>query len=239
MTAPGIAGPGATRLAVGDEVFGRTATGAYATHAPADADKLVHRPPTLGRAAAALTTGTETALRCSSHLALEPGETLLCHAAAGGVGTPALPLAAARGTRVLGTASEHNHASVRQLGAEPVRRREGLVERARERAPHGVDAAIDAARRGGALEASIALTGGTERVVSLVSGCGAEQHGVHFSGGGDWSFAEPLAEATALDQSGAGLRMPVHRMYPLAEAAEAMRESERGRVRGKVVLVVG
>ncbi|UNS98508.1 NADP-dependent oxidoreductase [Streptomyces tubbatahanensis] len=234
-------GPDVGGLGVGDEVFGRTSTGSYAAHALAEARNLVRRPHALGWAeAAVIPTAAETALRCFAYLGLERGETLLFHAAAGGVGTLALQLAAARGIRVIGTASEHNHAYVRQLGGEPVSYGEGLTERVRRLSPRGVDAAIDGAGRGGSVEASLALTGGSARVVTIVHPDEAARSGVHFSGGGgDWDFAGALAEASALHAAGFGLRLPVHRMYPLADAAAAMAESESGHVRGKVVLVVG
>ena len=57
------------------------------------------------------------------------GETLLIHAAAGGVGTFAVQLAVARGARVIGTASEANFEYLRSIGAEPVSYGEGLRER--------------------------------------------------------------------------------------------------------------
>jgi NADPH:quinone reductase-like Zn-dependent oxidoreductase len=227
-------------LAVGDEVFGWTLTGSYAGHALAEAGNLAQRPHQLGWAeAAALPSAAETALRCIRELGLERGETLLVHAAAGGVGTLAVQLAAACGIRVIGTASERNHAYLRELGAVPVAYGDGLAVRVRALAPQGVDAALDGVGHGGAIESSIELTGGTERVVTIAHP-DAARHGVRFSPGEESvsDFAGAMAEATALYAAG-GLRVPVHRLYPLTEAAEAMRESERGHVRGKLVLVVG
>lgn len=49
----------------------------------------------------------------------------------------------ARGSRVIGTAGEHNHGVLRSLGAEPVTYGEGFAERVRASAPEGVDAALD------------------------------------------------------------------------------------------------
>ncbi|MFI8854554.1 NADP-dependent oxidoreductase [Streptomyces sp. NPDC053499] len=232
-------GPEVDELAVGDEVFGWTTTGSYAGHALAEAGRVARRPYRLGWAeAAAVPTAAETALRCFRLLDLKPGETLLVHAAAGGVGTLALQFAAARGIRVIGTASERNHAYVRELGAVPVAYGEGLAERVRAVAPQGVDAALDGAGRGGAIEASIELTGGTERVVNMTHPAEAARHGVLFADGDASSDAAgALAAASSLHVAD-GLRLPVHRLYPLAEAAEAMRESEAGHVRGKLVLVV-
>ena len=233
-------GPEVHELAVGDEVFGSTRTGGYATHALARARELAHRPPTLGWAeAAAIPAAAETTVRCLHQLGLRKGETLLLHAAAGGVGTLAVQFAVARGIRVIGTASESNHTYLRALGALPVSYGDGLAARVGALAPDGVDAALDGAGKGGALDISVALTGGTERVVTIADGAGAARLGVRFSGGEDTRFTAPaLAEAVALHHAGT-LRLPVHRLYPLTEAAEAQRTSADGHVRGKVVLVVG
>jgi NADPH:quinone reductase-like Zn-dependent oxidoreductase len=51
---------------------------------------------------------------------LAPGERVLVHGAAGGVGVFAVQIARWRGARVVGTASAHNLAFVRDLGAEQV-----------------------------------------------------------------------------------------------------------------------
>ncbi|CAN5899270.1 hypothetical protein BH20ACT6_BH20ACT6_16080 [soil metagenome] len=71
------------------------------------------------------------------------GDTVLVHAAAGGVGSFATQLALHRGARVIGTASEPNHAVLRGWGAQPVTYGDDLVDGVRELAPQGVDAIID------------------------------------------------------------------------------------------------
>src|SRR6202022_3182825 len=88
----------------------------------------------------------------------------------------------ARGARVIGTASPNNHEYLRSLGAEPTTYGEGLVERVRELAPEGVDAALDAAG-GGALPALVELAGGPEHVVTIADYAGAQETGARFSGG--------------------------------------------------------
>ncbi|WP_326807732.1 NADP-dependent oxidoreductase [Streptomyces sp. NBC_01775] len=229
-------GPDVNELAVGDEVFGCTLTGSYAEYALAEVHRLARRPPTLGwLEAAAVPSAAETAVRCFTYLGLKAGETLLLHAAAGGVGTLAVQLAVARGIRVIGTASESNHAYLRALGAVPVTYGEDLAERVRAVAPQGVDAALDGAQRDGSAQVSIELTGGTERVVAIADQGDAARHGVYFSGYEDSDFAAAMAETLTLHRAGT-LRLPVHRCYPLADAAEAQRESERGHLRGKLVL---
>ena len=93
------------------------------------------------------------------------GDTVLVHAAAGGVGSFAVQLAALRGARVIGTASERNHDYLRGLGAEPVTYGDALVEDVRALAPEGVDVVIDLIG-GEALEATpklLATAAGSRR----------------------------------------------------------------------------
>ena len=49
---------------------------------------------------------------------LEPGQTVLIHAGAGGVGSVAVQLAKWRGAQIIATASEYNHDFLRELGAD-------------------------------------------------------------------------------------------------------------------------
>jgi NADPH:quinone reductase-like Zn-dependent oxidoreductase len=233
-------GEGVTGLTTGDQVFGPTATGAYAEHALAPADRVTLKPGPLGwEEAAALPVAAETSYRALEILAVRPGETLLVHAAAGAVGVIAVQIAVARGLKVIGTASEANHELLRSLGVTPVVYGDGLVERVRAVAPGGVDAALDGAGRGDALAASIELTGGKDRVVTIADAMGAARLGVRFTSGagGEARHRPAFEEALALFAAGK-LRVPVHRVYPLDQAAEAQRESERGHVSGKIVITV-
>lgn len=233
-------GPGVTGLVSGDQVFGATATGSYAGLALAAADHVTLKPGTLSwEQAAAIPVAAETSYRVLELLGVQPGETLLVHAAAGAVGGVAVQVAVARGLTVIGTASEANHEHLRQLGVIPVAYGEGLADRVRAVAPRGVDAAFDAAGRGGALADSIELTGGTERVVTIADAAGAARLGVRFTSGAGGAYrGEPaFAEALALFATGK-LQLPIHSVHPLAEAAKAHRESEAGHLTGKIVLTV-
>ncbi|MBO1418164.1 NADP-dependent oxidoreductase [Streptomyces sp. FH025] len=233
-------GAGVTGFAPGDEVFGALMGGGYAEQALVGADELAHKPATLSwEEAAALPTAAETSERALDVLGVRPGETLLVHGAAGGVGTVLLQFARARGITVIGTASEANHAHLRELGAIPVTYGEGLAERVRAAAPGGVDRVLDAAGQGGVLPLSIELTGSPDRVVTIADFAEAGKYGVRFTGGGEGEVYHQRAYAAALALHEAGtLRLPLHRVLPLAEAAEAQRISEHGHLRGKVVLTV-
>ncbi|MEU1434573.1 NADP-dependent oxidoreductase [Streptomyces sp. NPDC005775] len=230
-----VTGEGVTDVAVGDEVLGWSATGSYAEYALADAALVAPKPAELGWPdAAALTIASNTAQRVLDELAVEAGETLLLHGAAGAVGSAAVQLAAARGATVIGTASPGNHDYLRVLGATPVEYGDGLVGRVRDLAPQGVDAVFDASGRG-ALPDSIELRGGTTDRIVTIADPEAGTYGVAFSGGGSRS-GKQLAEHARRAADGE-LRVPVARTFPLTEAARAQEMSEAGHVRGKVVLL--
>ncbi|MEV6973070.1 NADP-dependent oxidoreductase [Kitasatospora sp. NPDC093806] len=233
-------GEGVTEWQPGDEVFGLVEGGGYAEHVLAAAGKLARKPAGLDwTRAAAIPVAAETAWRSLDLLGVEPGQTLLVHGAAGGVGTLLLQFARARGIRVIGTASEGNHAYLRELGAVPVVYGDGLADRVRAVAPDGVDRVLDGAGTD-VLPLSIELAGGAEHVLTIADWQGAAEHGVRFTGGNEPTeyHGPALAGAVALFEEG-GLSLPLHRVHPLAEAVEAQRESERGHLRGKIVLTVG
>lgn len=75
---------------------------------------------------------------------VESGETVLIHAAAGGVGTALLQLGGVLGLRMFGTASSGKHKLVRELGGIPIDyRKEDFVHYVHQVVPGGIDAAFD------------------------------------------------------------------------------------------------
>ena len=150
-------GAGVTGCRAGAEVFGFTSMAAYADHVLVGADQVAAKPADLPWVtAAALSAVGQTAYHALRILAVGRGETLLVHAAAGGVGTVAVQLARRLGATVIGTASEGNHDYLRSLGATPVTYGPGLAERVRGLAPGGVDAVLDCVGAG-AVRASLDL----------------------------------------------------------------------------------
>lgn len=230
------AGEGVTAPAVGDEVLGRSVTPSYATAALAKADALIPRPADLPwEVAAGLGTAGGTAWKVLERLAVREGETLLVHAASGGVGTFAVQLAIARGARVIGTASEGNHDVLRGWGATPVRYGDGLAERLRAVAPDGVDAVLDASGHG-ELPLSVELAGGPQRVLTLVVFDGAPEGVIVHSAGGGGDTPTALREIVALIGEGR-LHVPIAGTYRLEDAAAALDAGEHGHGAGKIVLV--
>ena len=230
-------GDGVDGVATGDRVFGFPAGGGGAAEL-ALLEDYAPIPESLDFAgAAALPVAVETAVRTLDLLNVGSGTTLLINGAAGAVGSSAVQIARRRGARVIGTASEGNHAFLRSLGAEPTTYGDGLVERVRAIAPDGVDAALDAAG-GGALPALIELTGDRDRVVTIADFMGAQAAGVRFSGGmGAGRAVHALAEIGAPIDAGE-FSLPVAQTFPLDQIGAAQDLSETGHVRGKLVLLV-
>ncbi|MFC9670703.1 NADP-dependent oxidoreductase [Streptomyces sp. NPDC056949] len=230
-------GDGVADVAVGDRVFGFSAVGA----AQAELAVLSYYapiPPSLDfPGAAALPAAGETAMRAIDQLGVAGGGTLLINGASGSVGSAAVQFAVARGARVIGTASPANHEYLRSLGAEPVAYGDGLAERVRAIAPAGVDLALDVAGSG-VLPELIGLAGGPDHVVTIADFTGAQEYGVTFSRGDSGRAVHVLGEMGELIESGRFF-LPVAQTFPLAEISQAHRVSEDGRLRGKLVLVMG
>ncbi|GAA3965789.1 NADP-dependent oxidoreductase [Thermobifida alba] len=234
---PGVAAP---EFAPGDEVVGYVREdvvrrGTFAEQVAAPVRTLGRKPAGLPWAqAAGLPLAGLTAYQALVH-ALRVGgdDTVLVHAASGGVGSMAVQIAAARGARVIGTASPRNHGYLRSLGAEPVAYGDGLAERVRAVAPDGVTAVLDLV--GGAAPATtpeVAAPG-----VRLVSVADPRVAGY----GGRYLFVRPdRADLAALGElvDAGKLTVEVARTFPLERAADAYRFAEQGHTRGKVVVEV-
>ncbi|MGW2475048.1 NADP-dependent oxidoreductase [Streptomyces sp. NPDC001665] len=234
---PGIA---VSEFAVGDEVIGYVredflSRGTFAEYVAAPVRTLARKPLRLSfEEAAGLPLAGLTAHQVLHRtLRIQEGDTVLVHAAAGGVGSLAVQLARHAGCRVIGTASERNHDHLRTLGAEPVAYGDGLADRLRALAPEGIDAAFDTVG-GDALRVSAETLAPDGRLASIVDP-------EVFSYGGRYAFVRPdaddLAHLAELAEQGI-VTVHVDRVFPLAETAAAQRLNAEGRTRGKIVVTV-
>ncbi|WP_326696708.1 NADP-dependent oxidoreductase [Streptomyces sp. NBC_01754] len=234
--------PGAAvdEFEVGDEVIGYVredflSRGTFAEYVAAPVRTLARKPLSVGfeEAAGLPLCGLTAQQVLHKVLKVQEGETVLVHAAAGGVGSLAVQLARHAGCRVIGTAGPHNHEYVRRLGGDPVEYGDGLADRLRAMAPDGVDAAFDTVG-GEALRVSAATLAPGGRLASIAD---AEV----FSFGGRYAFVRPdaddLAHLAGLAEQGI-ISVHVDRAFPLEQAADAYRFNEEGRTRGKVVVTV-
>lgn len=140
-------GEGVKNFAVGDNVCALLPGGGYAQQIAVDEDLCLRLPERLSfTKAAAIPEAFLTAFQALHWIAdVQPGETVLIHAGASGVGTAAIQLAKLAGARVIATASGHKHPSLHDLGADRCvdYRREDFAEVALAESETGVDVVLD------------------------------------------------------------------------------------------------
>jgi NADPH:quinone reductase-like Zn-dependent oxidoreductase len=238
-------GRGVTRFAVGDEVFGMPwfprPAGAYAELVTAPSRQFAAAPRSMDHEhAGALPLAALTAWQALVDTAgVKEGDRVLVHAAAGGVGHLATQIAKARGAHVLGTARSEKHDFLRAHGVdEPL----DYVDTAWEKQAGEVDVVLDlvgteeyglrsleALREGGLL---IPVPSGSDPKVLDA----ARERGIRATGilvEPDGHALERIAELV----DGGLLKVEVAESLPLSEAARAHEIGERGRTRGKLVLL--
>ncbi len=217
---------------LGDEVFGMPLfphhVGGYAEYLTAPPRHFARKPAALDHVTAAgLPLAGLTAWQSLvDHANVQPGQRVLVHAAAGGVGHLAVQIAKARGAHVIGTARAAKHAFVRDLGADEV-----------------IDyTAVDFAEATGDLDVVLDTIGGEY---------GPRSRGLLRPGGTLVSLADPdepdfllvepdragMLALVDLVEKGA-LRVVLDSVFPLAEAARAHELGEAGRTTGKIVLEI-
>ena len=229
-------GEGVEGWAVGDEVIGFTERRAsQAELVVVEAGNLTARPAGVAwEAAGALFVAGATAYAAVRAVALEPGDTVVVSAAAGGVGSLAVQLARNADANVIGIAGEANHAWLREHGVQAVSYGDGLAERIRELAGGRVDALIDTFG-GGYVELAIELGVEPERIDTIIDYEAAKKYGAKTEGNAFAASAEVLAELARLIDVGE-LELPIARTFPLEQVRDAYTELERRHTRGKIVL---
>jgi NADPH:quinone reductase-like Zn-dependent oxidoreductase len=224
-------GPAVSGFAVGDGVMWNGFTGGYRSAANVPATQLTHKPAGLDfEQAACIPVAGGTAYSALKQIGATAGDTILVHAAAGGVGSAAVQLARALGARVIGTASEAHHGYLRGLGAEPVAYGGGLVERVRVLG--GVTAVVDAVGGEQSTAATAELLADPARAVTTVPSPQSKAAGIAVVRHAE----ERVAEAARLAADGK-LRFAIAERLPLAEAARALEISRAGHVGGKIILI--
>ncbi len=226
---------------VGDEVYARpdtTRNGTYAEYVAVRASEIALKPTKLDHqfAAAVPLAGLTAWQGLFDHGQLQAGQKILIHGAAGGVGTFAVQLAKWKGAYVIGTASEKNIEFLKGLGADEVINYESEHF---ENKLKDIDVVFDTI--GGEVQMNsqkVLKPGGI-----LVSTVGIKDdasikakglQGISFMAK---SLPDQLQQMAALIDTGK-LKPVISKTFPLQEAAQAHRESEKGHTRGKIVLKV-
>ncbi|SDI39325.1 NADPH2:quinone reductase [Actinokineospora alba] len=245
-------------LAVGDRVAWADALGSYAEHVLVKATAAVRVPDGVDdeTAAAAMLQGLTAHYLVTSTYPARPVDTVLVHAAAGGVGLLLVQLAKARGARVIGTVSTSDkEALAREAGADEVIRytEEDFAARTLELTDgEGVAAVYDGVGRttfDGSL--SVVKRRGTMALFGAASGPVAPVDPQRLNSGGSLFLTRPkLADHVATEEElrwradelfgsivDGSLKVRIGGRYPLAEARQAHEDLQGRRTTGKLLLI--
>lgn len=252
-------GPGVTEFAAGDRVtYTGSPLGAYSTERVMPTGSLIKLPDAIGfdTAAAMTMRGLTSAYLLRRIHPLEAGDTILLHAAAGGVGLILTQWAKLLGIRVIGTVSTEEKAAVaREHGCDHtiLYRRENVPDRVRELTDgEGVPLVLDSIGKD-TVEASMASLRRRGLLVCFGTASGvppldAMQLAVHGSlfvtrpALADY-IADPAERATLAGElfdhvavSRITVRIP--QRFALPDAVDAHRALESGRTTGSSVFVL-
>jgi putative PIG3 family NAD(P)H quinone oxidoreductase len=243
-------GPGAVRFAPGDRVMAIVGGGGQAELAVVHERVLMAIPERLSWAEAGgvpeVFTTAHDAIFTQAQLA--PGEHVLVHGGAGGVGTAAIQLARAAGARVTSTVRNPDaHDAIAELGAEPV-----APEDFREHGPF--DVILELVGAPNLAENVAALrTGGRITVIGIGAGARAEldlralmqkRGRIYASTLRPRPLEEKAMTARAVERSVLPLladgrvRVLIAGRYPLEQAEAAYERFAAGRKLGKIILEI-
>lgn len=253
-------GPGVTDIKPGDRVaYGNGPSGAYSEERVMPADRLVVLPDGISdqQAAAMMLKGMTTEYLIRKIYKVGKGDTILFHAAAGGVGLIACQWAKALGATVIGTVgSDAKAALAKAHGCDypVVTTREDFVERVKEltkgeKVPVVYDSigkdtffkSLDCLRPLGMM----VLFGQSSGPVGPVDlGIFVQKGSLFFTRPSLNNYAAKRADMVAMAKDlfevvlSGQVKIQINQTYPLKEAAQAHRDLEARKTTGSTVLVV-
>jgi NADPH2:quinone reductase len=252
-------GEGVAHLAAGDRVAYAGPPGAYAEARLIPADRLVKLPADIAfeQAAAMMLKGLTAQVLLRQTYRVEAGETILVHAAAGGVGLILCQWAAALGATVIGTVSTPEKAALARAhgchhplvtgGADFVAEVERLTGGARLPVVYdsvGRDTflkSLDCLRPRGLMVSFGQSSGAVEPIApTLLSQKGSLYltRPTLFTYVAERSALEAAAAELFAAVAGGKVRIEVNQRFPLSEAAAAHRALEGRRTTGSTVLTI-
>jgi 2-desacetyl-2-hydroxyethyl bacteriochlorophyllide A dehydrogenase len=224
-----------THLKAGDRVFGRstpTAGGAFARQLIIAATELCLIPAAMSfEQAAALPTSFGTARQALFEVGqLKPGQRVLIHGAAGGVGSMAVQLAHLAGAYVIATASARNIERVNSLGAdEVIDYRTQDFTRLRD-----IDLVLDTVG-GPTLDSSWSVLGKGGRIATLVE-FDIESREDHAGEAVFFASATPYLQEAVRQFSAGQLQVVTDSIFTLEETRAALEKVATGHACGKVII---
>ncbi len=250
-------GPDASGLRLGDRVAYAPSMGSYAESVVVAVDRLIKLPDGVDArtAAAVMLQGMTAHYLVSDTYPLKPGDTALVHAAAGGVGLLLVQMAKMRGARVFGTVSTREKADLaKQAGADEAilyTEQDFEAEVLRLTDKKGVSAVYDSVGKTTfdkslsclALRGVLALFGQSSGPVPPVDPARLAKHAVFLTRPGLMQYTATREElhrraTDVLNWVASGrLKVRIHQILPLKDAAEAHRLLEGRKTTGKVLLI--
>jgi NADPH2:quinone reductase len=251
-------GADVTTLRLGDRVAYTSTLGSYAEYAAVPADRLVKIPDELdfNQAAAAMLQGMTAHYLSHSTYPIKSGDTVLIHAAAGGVGLLLVQMAKQLGARVIGTAGSEEKAQLaRDAGADELivyTQQDFETETRRLTEGQGVNVVYDGVGKD-TFERDLnvlrprgylVLFGGASGAVPPFDLLELTKHGSLFVTRP--SLQHYIAMREELEQRAndvlqmilrGDLKLRIHKTYPLAEAQQAHRDLEGRKTTGKLLLI--
>ncbi len=249
-------GDGVELFSVGDRVATAEGARSYAGYTIIDEQKALPVPDGVDdfTAAALPLQGMTAHYLMNSSFRVEPGQTVLAHAGAGGVGLILTQLLKARGARVITTVStDEKEALSREAGADVVLRYDRFAQKVRELTDgEGVHAVFDGVGKD-TFDASLESlrVRGSMVLYGAASGPVPPVDPQRLNAGGSLSLTRPTLghflqnaqerhwrSAEIFDAAAKGaLKVRIGARYPLPEAAQAHRDLEARKTTGKVLLV--
>lgn len=243
------AGSEVTRLKKGDAVYGAPnfpGDGSYAEYCVGKAEGFALKPASISfnEASGVPLAGLTAWTGIFEHGKLKAGQRILIHGGSGGVGSFAIQFAKAKGAYVIGVASTQNLEHMKELGADEVidyktQRFEDLlydIDVVFDATPHRDNSerlrSIKVLKEGGILVSTNIDFPFNDEVNDALKAKNARGELDAVQVRADW-----LTEIAELIDTGK-VKVVISKVYPLAQAAEAHKESESWHVRGKLILEV-
>lgn len=251
-------GEGVTEAAPGDRVAYAMTRGSYAEYAVVPAWQLMKIPDHVDSrtAAAAMLQGMTAHYLTNTTFPLQPGQTALVHAAAGGAGRLVVQMAKMRGAKVIGTTSTEEKAKIaKDAGADEMilyTKQDFVAEAKRLTENRGVDVVYDSVGKTTFLPGlDLLRPRGMMVLYGNASGAPPALDPLLLSQKGSLFLTRPTlahycsTRADLLQRAGDVLRwvnegkleIRIAKVYPLAEAAQAHRDLESRGVAGKLLLI--